>query len=93
MMMRAFIQSTSRILKQKQKPKARKCLSYVIRTIRPGRIFNQEDLKRLSDICAQNNVLIVADEIHGDLIRCNQVFTPIAKVAEDDRHIITFTRH
>ena len=56
-----------------------------------GRIFSVEDLKKLSDICARNNVLIVADEIHGDLIRCNQVFTPIAKVAEKDDHIITCT--
>lgn len=56
-----------------------------------GRIFSNEDLKRLSDICAQNNVLIVADEIHGDLIRQGQVFTPIAKIAEDDQHIITCT--
>jgi cystathionine beta-lyase len=56
-----------------------------------GRIFSNEELKRLSDICAQNHVLIVADEIHGDLIRRDQVFTPIAKLAEDDQHIITCT--
>ena len=34
-----------------------------------GRIFSIEELKMLSDICAKNNVIIVADEIHGDLIR------------------------
>jgi cystathionine beta-lyase len=56
-----------------------------------GRIFSNGDLMRLSDICAQNNVLIVADEIHGDLIRRDQVFTPIAKLAKDDQHIITCT--
>lgn len=56
-----------------------------------GRIFNVEDLKKLSDICVKNNVLIVADEIHGDLIRCDQKFTPIAKVAEKQDHIITCT--
>jgi cystathionine beta-lyase len=56
-----------------------------------GRIFSPEDLKRLSEICAKHNVLIVADEIHGDLIRRDQVFIPIAKLAEDDRHIITCT--
>ena len=56
-----------------------------------GRIFNREELKKLSDICVENNVIIVADEIHGDLIRKDQTFTPIAKVAENTDHIITFT--
>lgn len=56
-----------------------------------GRIFKEDELKKLSDICAENNVLIVADEIHGDLIRRDQTFTPIAKVAENNDHIITCT--
>ncbi|WP_160722986.1 MalY/PatB family protein [Bacillus sp. USDA818B3_A] len=56
-----------------------------------GRIFTKEELQKLSDICAANHVLIVADEIHGDLIRQNQTFIPIAKVAENTDHIITFT--
>jgi len=56
-----------------------------------GRIFKEEELKRLSDICAENEVIIVADEIHGDLIRQNQTFTPIAKVADQLDHIVTCT--
>lgn len=56
-----------------------------------GRIFNTEELKKISQICADHNVLIVADEIHGDLIRRGQTFVPIAKVAEQNDHIITFT--
>jgi cysteine-S-conjugate beta-lyase len=56
-----------------------------------GRIFKQDELKKLSDICAENNVLIVADEIHGDLIRRDQTFVPIAKVANHVDHLITFT--
>jgi cysteine-S-conjugate beta-lyase len=56
-----------------------------------GRVFTKEELKKLSDICAQNNVLIVADEIHGDLIRRNQTFIPIAKAADNTDHIVTFT--
>jgi cystathionine beta-lyase len=56
-----------------------------------GRIFSNEELKRLSDICAKYDVLIVADEIHGDLIRRDQKFTPIAKLADNDQHIITCT--
>ncbi|WP_338472240.1 MalY/PatB family protein [Niallia sp. XMNu-256] len=56
-----------------------------------GRIFKTEELKKISQICADHNVLIVADEIHGDLIRREQTFVPIAKVAEQNDHIITFT--
>lgn len=56
-----------------------------------GRIFGIEDLKKMSDICDENNVIIIADEIHGDLIRCNQKFYPIAKVADNTDHIITCT--
>ncbi|GHI01132.1 MalY/PatB family protein [Neobacillus kokaensis] len=56
-----------------------------------GRIFNKEELQRLSDICAKHNVLIVADEIHGDLIRRDQTFIPLAKAARNTDNIITFT--
>ncbi|WP_010280467.1 MalY/PatB family protein [Bacillus timonensis] len=56
-----------------------------------GRIFNKEELKKLSDICAEHNVLIIADEIHGDLIRRDQTFVPIAKASKSDEHIITCT--
>ncbi|MGE7926662.1 MalY/PatB family protein [Lysinibacillus xylanilyticus] len=56
-----------------------------------GRILTCEELKRLSDICEENNVIIIADEIHGDLIRRNQKFIPIAKVAKSTDHIITCT--
>lgn len=56
-----------------------------------GRVLTYEELKTLSEICAKNNVIIVADEIHGDLIRKNQKFIPIAKVANSTDHIITCT--
>ena len=56
-----------------------------------GRIFTKDELQRISDICEANNVLIVADEIHGDLVRQNQTFIPIAKVAENTEHIVSFT--
>jgi cysteine-S-conjugate beta-lyase len=56
-----------------------------------GRVFNKDELKKLADICVKNNVLIVADEIHGDLVRRNQTFIPIAKAADENENIITFT--
>ncbi|MCM3115575.1 pyridoxal phosphate-dependent aminotransferase [Neobacillus sp. MER 74] len=56
-----------------------------------GRVFTQDELRKLADICTEHDVLIVADEIHGDLVRRNQTFTPIAKVSEHRDRIITFT--
>ncbi len=32
-----------------------------------GRVWPRQDLSTLSDICAANNVYIIADEIHGDI--------------------------
>ncbi|MBT3319282.1 MAG: pyridoxal phosphate-dependent aminotransferase [Clostridia bacterium] len=56
-----------------------------------GRVFTRDELKRLSDICAANGVIIVADEIHGDLIRQSETFYPIATVSESDKHIVSCT--
>lgn len=56
-----------------------------------GRIFSDEDLIRLSDICRDNDVLLVADEIHGDIVRNGSKFTPVAALVDDAEHIITLT--
>ena len=48
-----------------------------------GRVWNREDLVRFGEICLKNNVLILSDEIHGDLIYKGYVFTPFASVRED----------
>ncbi|MCM3031222.1 MalY/PatB family protein [Niallia sp. MER 6] len=55
-----------------------------------GRIFREDELKRLAEICKKHQVLIVADEIHGDLIRKNEKFIPMAKIA-DNEMLITCT--
>jgi cysteine-S-conjugate beta-lyase len=56
-----------------------------------GRIFQKEDLRKLAEICEKYNVIMVADEIHGDLIRRDQTFTPMAKVIDNHRNLITCT--
>lgn len=56
-----------------------------------GRIFSDEDLLRLSDICRDNDMLLIADEIHGDIIRRDQSFSPVAALVDDTEHIITLT--
>lgn len=55
-----------------------------------GRIWKDEELKRMADICKANDVLIITDEIHGDLIRKGMEFHPLASVV-DPKGIITCT--
>ena len=33
-----------------------------------GRVWTREELERLAEICIQNDVLIVTDEIHSDIV-------------------------
>ncbi len=45
-----------------------------------GRVWQHEELKTLGDICARNNVLVVSDEMHGDLVFSNHQYTPFASL-------------
>ncbi len=54
-----------------------------------GRIWTEEELKRFGDICLENNVLIISDEIHCDLIRTGLRHTPLAKLYPESDQIIT----
>ena len=47
-----------------------------------GRIWTGEELLRLSDICLKNGVIMVADEIHGDLILPGYTFTSVGTLPE-----------
>ncbi|BBO78075.1 aminotransferase [Desulfosarcina widdelii] len=47
-----------------------------------GRVWTREELARMGEICLKNNVFVVADEIHADLIHRGVNFTPFASVSE-----------
>ncbi len=47
-----------------------------------GRVWTRDELLRFGEICLNNNVLVVSDEIHGDLILEGHVFTPFAGISE-----------
>ena len=47
-----------------------------------GRVWTRDELLRFGEICIKNNVLVVSDEIHGDLILEGYVFTPYAGISE-----------
>ncbi len=53
-----------------------------------GRIWQPEELDRVARICIDNGVLLISDEIHGDLIRCSETFYPIANISDNDRIIV-----
>jgi cystathionine beta-lyase len=56
-----------------------------------GKIFTVEELNKLGEICAKHDVIMIADEIHGDLIRKDAKFIPMAKVAPKDLKLMTCT--
>lgn len=55
-----------------------------------GIVWEPEELKRMAEICAANDVLLISDEIHSDLIFHGKKHTPTAKVSKTVAdHIIT----
>ena len=45
-----------------------------------GRVWTPEELTRFGEICLDNDVIVVADEIHCDLIYTNNTFTSFATI-------------
>ena len=45
-----------------------------------GRVWSHDELKQLGDICARHNVLVVSDEIHGDITFADHDYTPFASL-------------
>ena len=57
-----------------------------------GRVWTADELTRFGEICLRHNVLIVSDEIHGDLIYPGHKFIPLASLGEAfARNTITCT--
>jgi len=48
-----------------------------------GRVWKKEELQRVADICLRNNVLILSDEIHNDLVMPGYQHTVMAKLSEE----------
>lgn len=54
-----------------------------------GRIWTDDELQQFGQICLDNNVMIISDEIHCDLLREGKTFTPLAKLFPKSDQIIT----
>lgn len=49
-----------------------------------GRVWTRPELSRLGEICRQNGVLVVSDEIHGDITYPGHPYTPFASLSPED---------
>ncbi|MEG1338846.1 MalY/PatB family protein [Cetobacterium sp.] len=47
-----------------------------------GRIWKKEELEKIGEICLRNNVLLISDEIHSDLILFNNKFISFGNLSE-----------
>ncbi len=56
-----------------------------------GQIYSPSELKRMAEICIRNDVLIVSDEIHSELLLDGAKFQPLASLSREiAAHSITF---
>ncbi|MGH1578797.1 MalY/PatB family protein [Planktotalea sp.] len=49
-----------------------------------GRVWSKDELLRLGGICRKHGVLVVADEIHGDITLGGHAYTPFASISDTD---------
>lgn len=47
-----------------------------------GRVWTRQELTRIGEICLRNDVIVVADEIHCELIYPGHVYTPFASISD-----------
>jgi cystathionine beta-lyase len=48
-----------------------------------GRVFRQDELARVAEICLQKNVIICSDEIHSDMVYPGHQHIPIASLSPE----------
>ncbi|MFT5064488.1 MAG: cystathionine beta-lyase [Yoonia sp.] len=49
-----------------------------------GRVWTESELAQLGAICRKHGVIVVADEIHGDITFSGHTYTPFASVSPED---------
>jgi cysteine-S-conjugate beta-lyase len=57
-----------------------------------GRVWKRDELEKIADICLRNDVIIVSDEIHNDLVFAPNKHIPIASLSPEIDNI-TITCH
>lgn len=54
-----------------------------------GRVWTEEEIRRVAEIAKRNDLWIISDEIHCDLLRKGQRHIPTAKLMPEYRKLIT----
>jgi len=52
-----------------------------------GRLHTAEEIRRVAEICAENGVYLISDEIHSDIILNGKSFVPALKASENRTRI------
>jgi len=58
-----------------------------------GNVWSEDDLLRLGRLCLEHDIVVLSDEIHCDVIRSGQKFTPFASLPDQAvvNNSVTFT--
>ncbi len=48
-----------------------------------GRVWTPDELKKIGDICLENDIIIISDEIHSDLVFPGNTHTPLASLSKE----------
>lgn len=57
-----------------------------------GRVWEEHELREMARICLENNVLIISDEIHGDLVHEGHKHIPVASLSDEiANNVVTCT--
>ncbi|MFB9053061.1 MalY/PatB family protein [Formosa undariae] len=54
-----------------------------------GRLWSTKELVAFGDVCLENGLTIISDEIHCDVLRKDKIFTPLASLFPNSDKIIT----
>lgn len=54
-----------------------------------GRVWTEEELRRVGDICKKHGLWLISDEIHCDILRMDQTHIPMAKLFPDYDKLVT----
>lgn len=54
-----------------------------------GRVWKEDELKKLAEIIERHHLWVISDEIHCDLIRLGQKHIPLGKIMPDYKRLVT----
>lgn len=56
-----------------------------------GSVWTKDELEKLGGLCVKNNVLVMSDEIHADLVYKNYIYIPLASISNEiANYTVTF---